>query len=125
MFTLPRDEQKADGIPTSVVFRRFRRIVSPDKPIMLADTFGELIALFPFIPANDNATHCMSYQHVGQHGAADYRHMMEITIPVLPEDEEKMALKVELENIGYELEEFTNEEACFEAGYKYGQNENA
>lgn len=120
MFELPRDEEKDDGIATTVVFRRYL----PTGHVAVPNgTDGGIIALFPFIPADDNPRHCSSYQHVGQHGAADYRHVVETTVAVLPEDEEKMELKVELENIGYTVEEFTNEEACFEAGFMKGQKE--
>ena len=31
---------------------------------------GDVIALFPEIPANSNPMHCLSYQTIGQHGAA-------------------------------------------------------
>lgn len=43
--------------PTAVLFRTFKT--------------GEVIALFPYIPASVAAPHhCLSYMHTGQHGAA-------------------------------------------------------
>jgi hypothetical protein len=61
---------------------------------------GDVIALFPDEPA-DNEGHCMSYEHFGQHGAADYRHVSSQTRPATTE--EAAELKAELENIGYKL----------------------
>jgi hypothetical protein len=70
-----------------VVFRRF------------AD--GDIIALFPYLPAEClNAWPCQSYKHVGQHGAADPRIVYD-TRPARPH--EYAALKAELEQIGYRL----------------------
>lgn len=44
-------------MPTKVVFRKFKD--------------GDVIALFPRIPADISGYHCESYMHIGQHGAAD------------------------------------------------------
>lgn len=41
---------------TPVIFRKFND--------------GEVIALFPSVPAGQNQNECMSYVHNGQHGAA-------------------------------------------------------
>jgi len=35
---------------------------------------GPLIALFPTEPADYSGRYVMSYQSIGQHGAADYEH---------------------------------------------------
>jgi hypothetical protein len=70
-----------------VIFRRF-----PD---------GDVIALFPYLPAEClNAWPCQSYMHIGQHGAADPR-IVHDTRPARPR--EYAALKTELERIGYRL----------------------
>ena len=70
-----------------VIFRRF-----PD---------GDIIALFPYLPAEClDAWPCQSYMHVGQHGAADPRIVYD-TRPARPH--EYAALKTELEQIGYRL----------------------
>ena len=41
---------------------------------------GETIALWPDTIA-DMQRNCMSYLHVGQHGAANYKHVMKNSIP--------------------------------------------
>jgi hypothetical protein len=70
-----------------VLFRRF-----PD---------GDVIALFPYLPAEClNAWPCQSYMPIGQHGAADPR-IVHDTRPARPY--EYAALKAELERIGYRL----------------------
>ena len=74
----------ADSAPTPTVFRMF-----PD---------GDIIALFPTIPADLNG-HCLSYQHVGQHGAADYGHVIANSRPARPA--ECADLVGELIGIGY------------------------
>ena len=58
-----------DDTPTKVVFRQWR-----SKP-------HEIIALFPEVPADLDGYTCMSYEHVGQHGAADYEGVMAATWP--------------------------------------------
>jgi hypothetical protein len=63
---------------------------------------GELLALFPGLPYSDvHHEQCMSYQHVGQHGGADYNHCIRQTCRALPHEYEP--LKKELEAIGYNL----------------------
>lgn len=73
---------------TKVIFRKFR-------------SDGEILALFPEIPADCHAGHCLSYQHTGQHGAAavDLSHC---TVPATPE--ESAPLAAELERVGYVLQ---------------------
>jgi hypothetical protein len=77
---------KRDDFKTQVIFRQF-----PE---------GDLIAIFPNEVA-DPHNNVMSYQRIGQHGAAS---------PELIEDLDRVtpkqyaALKSELESIGYNLE---------------------
>ena len=71
---------------TIVVFRKWR------------DT-GSVLALFPFELHNGRL--CMSYEHIGQHGAADYGHCIDATVSAMPK--EYAALKRELEGLGYKL----------------------
>lgn len=60
-----------------------------------------VIALFPDIPF-DREGHVTSYEHVGQHGGADYAHVIRATRPA--NQSEYAALKRELEDqIGYRL----------------------
>lgn len=69
-----------------VVFRRWK-------------SCGSLIALFPELPADIYGRYCDSYEHVGQHGGADYGGVIQSTVPVKPEDTADLA--EELTRIGY------------------------
>lgn len=70
-----------------VVFRKFKD--------------GQILALFPRIPADLQGYKCESYMHVGQHGAADPS-VVSITKPTTPA--EYAGLAKELRSIGYRLE---------------------
>lgn len=60
-----------------------------------------IIALFPYEEA-DHQGRCLSYEHIGQHGAADYSYVIAATHPATPNSYAR--LKHELENlVGYEL----------------------
>jgi len=61
---------------------------------------GDTIALFPEIPADVRGHHCLSYQTIGQHGAAspDLSHC---TRPATPD--EIAPLAAELARIGYTI----------------------
>jgi hypothetical protein len=72
----------------TVVFRRCRDCKS-------------IIALFPEIPADIFGIYCEAYEHVGQHGGADYHGVIQATTPV--ELVEATDLSEELERIGYNL----------------------
>lgn len=72
-----------------VIFRKFRR-------------GGDIIAYFPEIQATMSKAECMSYMHIGQHGAASYDCIHTLTKPATPK--EYADLKKELEDIGYKLE---------------------
>lgn len=79
---------KRDDFKTTVIFRK-------DK------SDGTIFALFPYEVADYNYN-VLSYQHVGQHSAADYGHC--ISISKLAAPSEYAALKRELEGMGYNLE---------------------
>ena len=68
-----------------VVFRRY-----PD---------GSIIALFPFEPSEPTGKFCLCYEHMGQHGSADYEGVLLDTEAVRPND--VSALVEELDHIGY------------------------
>lgn len=70
---------------TPVVFRKYRD--------------GEIIALFPTLPGG-RPGECMSYVHLGQHGAADYGHVIRSTFPARPD--EYTDLQAELVRVGYD-----------------------
>ncbi len=69
---------------TKVVFRRWRD--------------GEVIALFPD-DTNPHDGTVTSYMHIGQHGAADYGHVISATHPARPS--EYRDLLAELKAISY------------------------
>lgn len=73
--------------PVVVVFRVWR------------DT-GGVFALFPYDVA-DSRGHCTAYEHVGQHGAADYVGCIERSRPAT--EQEYARLRRELEDLGYVL----------------------
>ena len=74
--------------PNRVVFRQFGD--------------GEVVALFPDEPGDCAGHTCMSYMHVGQHGAADPAHVVRQTRPAHPDNPELDALRRELQfQIGY------------------------
>jgi len=76
-----------DNFVTEVVFRKFKD--------------GEVIALFPYNVETYNGD-IVSFMHVGQHGCADYNHVVNKTKLIINPEEYK-ELKNELENIGYNL----------------------
>ena len=45
---------------------------------------GDIIALFPY--EIENGGHIMSYEHIGQHGAANYDHVISKTKPATQEE---------------------------------------
>ena len=79
---------KGEIMPDVVVFRQWRG--------------GDIIALFPEIPADIEGRYCQSYMQIGQHGAADYHSVIDRTTPVC--EKRYVALAQELRQIGYELQ---------------------
>jgi hypothetical protein len=78
-----------------------RTPTTPDAPItVIFRTYpdGDVIALAPDTIANASG-HCVSYQHIGQHSAADYRHVLATTRPAT--EPEIAPLLAELTAIGY------------------------
>jgi hypothetical protein len=69
--------------------------------VFRVDRDGYVFALFPTIQATSEG-HCQSYQHVGQHGAADYHLCIACSRPATLS--EYVPLKRELERIGYHLQ---------------------
>jgi hypothetical protein len=80
-------ETMAEG-KTIVIFRKYPK--------------GDILAIFPEIPADRWGTECMAYQHIGQHGGGDCNLMMRATKPA--KVSEYKDLKRELEMIGYVLD---------------------
>lgn len=69
--------------------------------IFRVDKHGEVYALFPH-EVCDFMGHVTSYQHVGQHGSADYKHCIKTSKNATPT--QALPLYQELESIGYNLE---------------------
>jgi hypothetical protein len=63
---------------------------------------GDVIALFPEQPADCAGRFCNSYEHVGQHGGADYYGVIQQTRPA--SKKESAPLARELRRIGYKLQ---------------------
>lgn len=60
---------------------------------------GQIIALFPDVPWSERLGEVASYMHIGQHGAADYRHVVATTKPAT--EKESAGLLNELRQVGY------------------------
>lgn len=71
---------------TAVIFRKWAN--------------GDVIAVFPAEVADQCADHCMSYEHVGQHGACSVD-IAQMTSPCNESDYQP--LYKELTSIGYDL----------------------
>jgi hypothetical protein len=82
------EDKVMDKETTLVVFRKWR-------------DSGSVIALFPEIPSDISGFFCEAYEHVGQHGGADYYGVVQATRPASPE--EAAPLAGELTRIGYKL----------------------
>ena len=77
---------------TIVVFRRWRKSQVASQSV---------IALFPEI--EHRWPLCSSYEHVGQHGGADYTGVISVTKPCLRWDKDVAELHRELTGLGYHL----------------------
>jgi hypothetical protein len=81
---------EAEEPETLVLFRRW------------SDEAREVFALFPLLPET-RPGECVSYQHVGQHGAAHYSGCMDRSSPASIAEDDCASLARELESIGYRL----------------------
>lgn len=70
---------------TPVIFRKFKE--------------GDVIAILPTLLGDYDLATCLSYMHVGQHGACEPDGLVQITTLARPE--EYASLLKELEGIGY------------------------
>ena len=74
--------------PEPVVFRVWRK-------------GGGVLALFPAWPTDMYGRYCGSYEHVGQHGSADYAHCVRQSRPARPAEYRELAR--ELRGLGHRL----------------------
>ena len=75
---------------------------TPLDPVLIRvwhDDASDVFALFPAAPADIHGTLCTCYQHVGQHGSADYLGCMSASRPATAE--EAAPLLAELRQRGY------------------------
>lgn len=80
---------------TLVIFRKYKPDgYSGDK------NNPEILALFPGI--DEGSGSCSCYQHLGQHGIANYHYCLDITVPALPEEYESLRKEL-VECFGYNL----------------------
>lgn len=76
-------------------------------PVVFRQWLGDVIALLPTVPAAFHLEECLSYQAIGQHGAANYGYIIRDSSPAVPA---KIApLFRELENVGYILKEYPHD----------------
>ena len=91
---------KKDKHETPVIFRRWP-----------AKTGYGVIALFPAMPGTNDPHTCGSYEHVGQHSAADPQHVISATRSARPAEYRK--LERELTSLGYRLRIYRRHRAAF------------
>ena len=60
-----------------------------------------VVALFPDIPFDHRGQFVTCYEHIGQHGSAEYAYVISATRPAKPS--EYRALLSELKSIGYDV----------------------
>jgi hypothetical protein len=83
--TVDAVNEEAPMCETPVVFRKYGD--------------GEIIAIFPSLPGG-RFGECQSYLHIGQHGSADYGHVIRTTSPAGLN--EYADLRAELVQVGYD-----------------------
>ncbi len=64
---------------------------------------GDIVALFPYEPHDNSGIYCVSYERIGQHGAADYEGVVSRTGIAYSSDSDVKNLIAELERVGYDL----------------------
>jgi len=62
---------------------------------------GDVTALWPYLIVDwPSSSYCQSYEHIGQHGAADYHYVIKQTRPA--KENEYADLLKELQSLGYD-----------------------
>lgn len=97
---------KPDTHETPVIFRRF-----PD---------GDVIALFPTLPAHASGYSVESYMHVGQHSAADLD-LINRTKPAKPAEYADLARELEAAPYGYRLKTYQKHTAGHRDAFRAAQ----
>ena len=84
-----------DKEKTVVVFRKWRKAYRVSE-------LCDIIALFPELEGS-GPSNCQSFEHVGQHGSADYQLCIHNSVPASQEEYASTAKELE-QNYGYNLE---------------------
>ena len=87
---------------STVVFRKW---IGEDA--YSGETSDNVVALFPYVDAGSG--YCMSYEHVGQHGSADYDSVIERTVEATPEEYGDLATELSVAPYFYLLEVVSGE----------------
>lgn len=58
---------------------------------------GDILALFPTL--DEGRGHCLSYAHIGQHGAADYHGCIRVTQPATEEEYAQLLEEIRVRRI--------------------------
>lgn len=86
-----REVSKADALT----------ILTDHDVVLFRYWLDDILALLPFIVGDPDPRTCMSYQHIGQHGAAAFNAMLDESRPAT--QDEYADLQTELESMEYEL----------------------
>lgn len=78
----------------------------------------DVIALFPADPSDYAGRYCTSYEHVGQHGGADYDHIIQGSRPATPDEYADLKRELEAYPYGYKLKVYLRETPEHRAEYE-------
>jgi hypothetical protein len=85
-------------------------------PCLMRFFDGELLAIFPTLPGNNNSYSCSCYAHVGQHGACD---LLTVTGPrsrrANPSEYKDLQTELESAPYGYRLKIFERRQPQWDA----------
>jgi hypothetical protein len=87
-------------VTKKAVRKTTKRKPTPKDKVVFRMFNGEVIALFP--EQEESRGNVNSYMHIGQHGGADYNHVMQKSKKATPSQYKD--LKAELSSIGYKLD---------------------
>ena len=120
MNPFPKDESLDTEEFLTVVFRSWRKDMNLERP-------GQIVALFPFIPASTEHAECdcICYEQNRQFASATYQYVIERTLAIDMNDDDGMEaenyLLEEITKRGFRLSTFTHDEIMQEVGLRAGQ----
>ena len=68
---------------------------------------GDVLALFPAQCDSVDKPYCMAFEHVGQHGAADYDHVIRSSRPATASEYARLKVELEAEPYNYKLKVYS------------------